>query len=295
LKLRRLGPEIMEFHTPGSVGEAIGLLTSDPDARLLAGGASLVAMMNARLVEPSMLVSLARIPGLAGISETDDGTLRIGAMTQHRETASDKRLTGGRSILRRAANRIANPVVRNMGTIGGSIALADPAADYPAALVCLDAKIVVAGSSGERRIPAREFFTGWYETALRPGEMIVAVLISGTPAGSVGVYRKLARVAGDFAIVSVALLLGADIGHCTALQVAVGGSGPAPLRLPQFEEKLIGRPLGDLDAAALGRALAWISDPVDDVRASADYRRRVIPRMVDDAYRRAVHKHAGQR
>jgi len=175
-----------------------------------------------------------------------------------------------------------------MGTIGGSIALADPAADYPAALVCLDAEIVAAGPISERRIPAREFFTGWYETALEPGEMVAAVLIPKTTAGSVGVYRKLARVAGDFAIVSVALRLAAQNGHCTELQIAVGGSGPAPLRLPQFEEKLVGRPLDDLDAAALGRALAWISDPVDDVRASADYRRRVIPRMVEDAYRRAV-------
>ena len=285
----------MEFHAPNDLGSALGLLASEPDARPLAGGASLVAMMNARLVEPSTLVSLASIPELAGITEAESGMLRIGAMTRHCETASDRRLTGGRSILRRAASRIANPVVRNMGTIGGSIALADPAADYPAALVALDAEIVAAGTAGERHIAARDFFTGWYETALAPGEMIIAVLIPRTPAGSVGVYSKLARVAGDFAIVSVALLLGAENRRCTHLQVAVGGSGPAPLRLPQFEEKLLDRPLDDLDAAALGRALAWISDPVDDVRASADYRRRVIPRMVEDAYRRAVHKHGARR
>ncbi|MEX2297888.1 MAG: xanthine dehydrogenase family protein subunit M [Dongiaceae bacterium] len=280
----------MEFHRPTDINEALRLLAADPEARPLAGGASLVAMMNARLVEPTTLISLAGIATLAGITEIDGGILRIGAMTRHRETASDMRLSGGRLVLRRAAGRIANPVVRNMGTIGGSIALADPAADYPAALVCLDAEILAAGEKGERHIPAREFFTGWYETALEPGEMIAAVLIPKTPAGSVGVYRKLARVAGDFAIVSVALRLAAQNGHCTELQIAVGGSGPAPLRLPQFEEKLVGRPLDDLDAAALGRALAWISDPVDDVRASADYRRRVIPRMVEDAYRRAVAK-----
>ncbi|MEX0807847.1 MAG: xanthine dehydrogenase family protein subunit M [Dongiaceae bacterium] len=278
----------MEFHRPTDMGEALRLLAADPEARPLAGGASLVAMMNARLVEPTTLISLAGIDGLSGITEIDGGVLRIGAMTRHRETASDMRLSGGRSVLRRAAGRIANPVVRNMGTIGGSIALADPAADYPAALVCLDAEIVVAGKAGERRIAARDFFTGWYETALEPSEMVVAVLVPKTSAGSVGVYRKLTRVAGDFAIVSIALRLTAENGHCTELQIAVGGSGPAPLRLPQFEEKLIGRPLDDLDAAALGRALAWISDPVDDVRASADYRRRVIPRMVEDAYCRAV-------
>ncbi len=285
----------MELHRPTDLADAIRLLAEEPEARPLAGGASLVAMMNARLVEPSALVSLAQIPGLSGISEAGDGALRIGAMTRHRETASDMRLTGGRSILRRAASRIANPVVRNMGTIGGSIALADPAADYPAALVCLDAAIEIAGPAGARRVAARHFFTGWYQTALAPGEMVTAVLLPAAPTGSVGVYRKLARIAGDFAIVSVALMLGAEGDRCTTLRVAVGACGPAPLRLPEFEEKLVGRPLDALDIGALGRALAWISDPVDDVRGSAAYRRRVIPRLVTDAYERARHKHEARR
>jgi carbon-monoxide dehydrogenase medium subunit len=285
----------MEFHSPTDLAEALSLLASQADARPLAGGASLVAMMNARLVEPAALVSLARIPGLAGIADAGDGWLRVGAMTRHRETAGDMRLSGGRSVLRRAATRIANPVVRNMGTIGGSIALADPAADYPPALVCLGAEIEIAGAAGRRRVAAADFFTGWYETALAPAEMVTAVLLPPAPAGAVGVYRKLARIAGDFAIVSVALMLGAEAGRCTTLRVAVGGSGPMPLRLPEFEAKLVGRKLEELDIAALGRALAWIADPVDDVRASAAYRRRVIPRMVEDAYRRAIHKHGARR
>lgn len=285
----------MELHRPTALADAIRLLAETPDSRPLAGGASLVAMMNARLVEPTALVSLARVLGLAGISDEANGTIRIGAMTRHRETASDMRLTGGRSILRRAASRIANPVVRNMGTIGGSIALADPAADYPAALVCLDAEIEIAGKSGTRKVAAKDFFTGWYETALQPGEMVVAVHLPSAPSGSVGAYRKLARIAGDFAIVSVALMLGAEGDRCTTLRVSVGACGPAPIRLPEFEDKLVGRPLGQLDIGALGRALAWISDPVDDVRASADYRRRVIPRLVADAYERARHKHEARR
>lgn len=285
----------MEFHRPTDLDGALRLLANSEEARPLAGGASLVAMMNARLVEPGALVSLAGIPGLAGIEEEADGTIRIGAMTRHRETASDMRLTGGRSVLRRAASRIANPVVRNMGTIGGSIALADPAADYPAALVCLDADIEIAGPGGTRRVAATDFFTGWYETALEPGEMVVSVRLPTAPKGSVGVYRKLARISGDFAIVSVALLLAVENGRASALRVAVGGCGPTPLRLPEFEAKLTGRPLDDLDSAALGRALAWISDPVDDVRASAAYRRRVIPRLVEDAYARARHKYEARR
>jgi len=285
----------MEFHSPTDLGDALRLLAADPGARPIAGGATLVAMMNARLVEPTTLVSLARIPGLAGISDAGGGALRIGAMTRHRETASDMRLTGGRSILRRAASRIANPAVRNMGTIGGSISLADPAADYPGALVAIEADIEIAGPDGTRHVAANDFFTGWYETALEPGEMVTAAIVPPAPAGSVGVYRKLARIAGDFAIVSVALMLGAENDRCTLLRVSVGGCGPAPIRLAQFEDKLVGHALKALDIAALGRALAWAADPVDDVRASAAYRRRVIPRLVVDAYQRAIHKHEARR
>jgi carbon-monoxide dehydrogenase medium subunit len=273
---------------PTSVDEAAALLAADGDTRCLAGGATLVAMMNARLVTPSRLVSLAGIEELRGITATPEGGLRIGAMTRHGETAGDSRLAGAAAVIRSAAGQIANPVIRNMGTIGGSIAFADPAADYPPALVAAAAEIEIAGPQGRRRIKAEDFFADWYMTALDPGEIVAGVLVPRAPKTSYGRYHKLARVSGDFAIASVALTVAAENGHITAIRVAVGGCGPKPVRSAPIEAALIGQPLAGLEAGELGAALAAGADPADDVRASAAYRRLVIPRLVRQAVAEAV-------
>lgn len=273
---------------PRSVAEAATLLAADGDGRCLAGGATLVAMMNARLVTPSRLVSLAGIEELRGIVSTADGGLRIGAMTRHAETAADLRLAGSAAVIRSAAGQIANPVVRNMGTMGGSIAFADPAADYPPALVAAAAEIEIAGRQGRRRVKAEDFFVDWYMTALEPGEIVTAVLVPPSPKNAFGRYHKLARVSGDFAIASVALCLAADGGRVTAFRLAVGGCGPKPVRSAEIEAALIGGSLTALDATELGAALAAAADPVDDVRASAAYRRLVVPRLVRQAVAEAV-------
>jgi carbon-monoxide dehydrogenase medium subunit len=277
-----------ELLHPTSIGEAASLLAADGDGRCLAGGATLVAMMNARLVAPSRLVSLAGIDELRGIGPTPDGGLRIGAMTRHAETAGDSRLSGGIAVIRKAAEQIANPVVRNMGTMGGSIAFADPAADYPPALVAAGAEIEIAGSQGRRRVKADDFFVDWYTTALEPGEIVTAVLVPAAPKNSYGGYHKLARVSGDFAIASVALCVAVDAGRVTALRLAVGGCGPKPVRSPEAERALIGAPLTKLDTTGLGAAVAAAADPVDDVRASAAYRRLVVPRLIRQAVTEAV-------
>lgn len=261
---------------PGSLTEALALLESEPGARCLAGGATLVAMMNAGLVEPSLLVALDGVAELSGITARSDGGLRIGAMTRHRDTASEVRLTGSLAMVRQAAGVIANAVVRNMGTMGGSVAFADPAADYPPALVAAGAEIEIAGSGGGRRLRACDFFRDWYTTALEPGEIVAAINLP-PPAPRPSLYRKHARTSGDFAIASIALALTADR---AGVRVAIGGCGPVPLRLDAAEEALAGR-LGDPAAvAAAGSLLAEAADPVDDVRGSADYRRRLIPRLL---------------
>ena len=276
-----------ELLHPTSVWEAASLL-ADGDGRCLAGGATLVAMMNARLVAPNRLVSLAAIDELRGIAPTPDGGLRIGAMTRHAETAGDSRLSGSAAVIRRAAEQIANPVVRNMGTMGGSIAFADPAADYPPALVAAGAEVEIAGSGGRRRIKAEDFFVDWYATALEAGEIVTAVFVPAAPRNSYGGYHKLARVSGDFAIASVAFCLAADAGRITAFRLAVGGCGPRPVRSDDAERALVGAPLARLDTAELGAALAAAADPVDDVRASAAYRRLVVPRLIRRAATEAV-------
>jgi aerobic carbon-monoxide dehydrogenase medium subunit len=265
------------YHRPATVEDAARILAATDGARCLAGGATLVAMMNAALAEPKAIVSLAGIAELSGITESGGG-FRIGAMTRHRETAEEARLTGTLAVLRNAARQIANPPVRNMGTIGGSIAFADPAADYPPALVAAKAEIEIAGTAGRRRVAAEDFFVDWYTTAVGAGELVTAVYLP-TPRPGLGHYKKFARVAGDFAIASVALAVARE-GRDVSVRIAVGGCGPKPIHLAEVDAALSAK-FADADAAAAaGRRLAEASDPVDDVRASADYRRRVIPRLV---------------
>jgi carbon-monoxide dehydrogenase medium subunit len=266
------------YHRPATVEEAAKLLAENDGARCLSGGATLVAMMNAQLAEPKAIVSLSGIAELAGITPVTGGGFRIGAMTRHRETAEEARLTGTLALLREAARQIANPPVRNMGTIGGSIAFADPAADYPPALVVAQAEVEIAGAAGRRRVAAQDFFVDWYATALAPGELVTAVYLPPPRAGA-GLYKKLARVSGDFAIASVALSVAKEKDGVSA-RVAVGGCGPKPIRAGDVDAMLSAK-FGDAaTAAAAGERLAAASDPVDDVRASAEYRRLVIPRLV---------------
>ena len=265
------------LHRPESLCEAIGLLTGGADVRPLAGGASLVAMLNARLVEPSALVSLARVKELHGSSLLADGTLQLGAMMRHRELAECATLAGSRRALQEAARAIANPTIRAMGTIGGSIALHDPGADYPPALVALSATVELVGPAGKRLVRVADFFVDWYATALARDELVTAIRLPPGGAGA-GVYHKLARVAGDFAIVSVAIVLHGD----ARVRAVIGGCGPRPLSLPEADAEL---ERGNV--AAAGALLAEAADPLDDSRASASYRRRVIPRMLARAFAEA--------
>lgn len=259
---------------PQTVAEAVALLAAIPDARPISGGASLVAMMNAGLVAPDALVSLTRVEELCGLRVSPDGSITIGAATRHNAIAQDGRLTGTAAVLSHAAAQIAGEAVRNMGTIGGAIAHADPGLDFPPALYAVDATVEIAAKAGSRRVPIREFFVDWYTTALQPGEIVVAIAIPKPKAG-VGLYLKHARVSGDFAIASVALSL-ADDGE---VRVAIGGCGPTPLASPEADRILS----ADLSTSSVGRAgelLVELANAVDDVRGTAEYRRLLIPRML---------------
>jgi aerobic carbon-monoxide dehydrogenase medium subunit len=270
------------LYHPRSVAEATGLLAQDPQAKLLAGGATLVAMLNAGVIEPAALISLKGVAEIQGISTLGDGSIRIGAFTRHRDTAASAALTGANAAVRSAASQIANATVRNMGTIGGSIAFADPGLDYPAALVAARAEIEVAAASGRRVVPAADFFIDWYSTALKPGELVTAVLLPATKTGSAGVYIKHARVAGDYATVSVAACL--DAGG--AIHVAVGACGPAPLTSAEASA-VLSADRSDSAITRAGALLEALADPLDDVRGSAMYRRLLIPRLLLRAVRAA--------
>ena len=273
----------MEFHQPTSLDAALALLAADPEAMLLAGGATLVAMMNADLVAPSALVSLRAVPELQTIEVKPDGGLRIGAMLSHAALAAEARLTGGNAVVREAAAQIAHPAVRNIGTLGGAVAHGDPSSDLPAALVAANAVIETAGPAGKREIAAEEFFEDYLTTALQAGEMVAAVRLPAQPEGATGHYEKFARVHGDYATLSVALVLAMAGGECSFARVALGAAGATPVRVAEAEACLIGSAL-DADAVEAAAAkLVEASDPIDDVRGSAEYRLMLVPRLLGRA------------
>jgi carbon-monoxide dehydrogenase medium subunit len=276
-------PRLEGFHRPQSLQEAVALLAQDPEAKLLSGGATLVAMMNARVLEPAALISLGGVPEIQGIAEAADGTLRIGAFTRHCETAADARLRDDLFVVRDAASQIANATVRNMGTIGGAVAFADPGLDYPPALVATGAQVELVSVQGTRRLAAADFFVDWYTTALEPGELVSAILLPKARPGR-SRYCKLARVSGDYAIASVAIVLTSS----GAVRVAVGACGPKPLHSPEVDA-MLSRDRSEAGVEHAARKLVGLADPVDDVRGSADYRRMLIPRLLRQALTEVEH------
>jgi len=272
-------PSSPSLFRPCTLDEALDILAGTSDARPISGGASLVAMMNAGLVEPAALVSLTRIPELSGVRRTADGGILVGAATRHSAIAADKIFDGTAVVLAHAASQIAGVAVRNMGTIGGAIAHADPGLDFPPALFAVDARVQLAAKSGRRTLPIRDFFVDWYATALEPGEIVISFEIPKPKPGT-GFYLKHARVAGDFAIVSIALAL-ADDG---AARVAVGGCGPSPLASTEADE-MLSSGLSANTVRRAGELLMVLANPVDDVRGTAEHRKLLIPRMLARAVR----------
>jgi carbon-monoxide dehydrogenase medium subunit len=277
----------MKLHRPDNLDEALSLLSQYDNARCIAGGQTLVAMMNADIVQPDALVSLDRIGALRGIARRPDGAVEIGAMTTHREVAAFGGFAPAQAVVGAAARPIAPPPIRNRGTIGGSIAHADPAADLPTALTAAQAEVEVAGPRGRRSIAIDDFFVDFLTTAVEPDEIVACVRLPRGPAGARAHYEKFARVDGDFAILSVAVVLGFEGGVCSHARLALGAAGPTPIRSDDADRALIGRAIDDdaIDRAAA--ALDARCDPIDDFRGSADYRRRIMPRLVRRAIREA--------
>ncbi len=277
----------MRYCCPTSIEEAVAILNTDEDARCLAGGATLVAMLNAELLSPSTLVSLRAIADLDGIRHTDSG-ITIGAMTRHAVVANDQRLNNGLTVVRLAAQEIGHPAIRAVGTIGGAIAHADPSADYPTALLAANAEVEVIGSSGARTVPAGDFFQDYFTTALAHGEMITSIHLANADPGTVSSYFKVARSDGDFAITSMAFCGNFDGSTCTAARVAVGGCASTPLNVTAVDKMLIGAELGSDQVTMAAQALADACDPIDDVRGSADYRRLLVKRLLPRVLQRAI-------
>jgi len=277
-----------EYACPSTISEAVTLLAShDGDAKPLAGGQSLVPMMAFRVAAPALLVDLRKLPELRQIKIADDG-VTLGAMVRWREILDDARLRTAHPLLVTAVEHVAHYQIRNRGTVGGSIAHADPAAEMPGIAVTCEAKIAVVGKAGARTIDAANFFKGPLVTALDSDEIITEIRLPAWPAKRRFGFREFARRRGDFAMAGVALFYDEDNG--TAKNVHVGAIGVAerPLRLAAVEQALNGR---TIDEAAMTEAEAAASasvDPADDIHASGAYRKALIGVMVERALRAAA-------
>jgi aerobic carbon-monoxide dehydrogenase medium subunit len=276
-------PAAFEYRRASSVDEAVSLLADNgDDAKLLAGGHSLLPLMRLRLAVPAMLVDIGRVEGLSFVSEAaGGGSLRIGALTRHHDVANSELLRDRVPLLAEVAGQIGDPQVRHRGTIGGSIAHGDPASDLPAALLALRATLVARGPGGEREIPADDFFTGFLETALAPDEMLTEIRVPAMDGSGWG-FEKFARRAQDWAIVGVAAVLEPIGNGGGGPGVGLVNMGPAPLRATAVEDALR-QGAGAEDAAA--RADEG-TEPPADLNASTEYRRhlsRVLVRRALEA------------
>jgi carbon-monoxide dehydrogenase medium subunit len=284
-------PAAFEYHAPRSIGEATALLVAlGADAKILSGGQSLIPLMKLRLASPRHLVDINGIPGLAHVREAD-GHLRIGALTRESDLEESDVIRARYPLLHDTCAVIADPLVRNLATVGGNLAHGDPANDHPATMLALEAEVVATGPRGERRIPVASFFTGPFETALRPDEILVEIQIPTPPPRSGGAYLKLERKVGDFATAGVAvqLALGAG-GACERVGIGLTNVGLTPIKATAAEAALRGqRP----DEAAIRRAAELAADassPAEDLRGSVEYKRDLVRVLTARALRRALQR-----
>lgn len=263
------------YARPASMAQALALLAEHKDdARVLAGGQSLVPMMNFRVAAPKVLVDINRISALAGIKVAKDH-VRIGALTRHVELERSEDIARHLPLIASAMPHIAHPAIRNRGTFGGSCALADPAAELPACALALDATFVLAGKKGERRVAAKDFFKGLYATALKTGELLVAAEFPRAKPGYASVFGELARRHGDYAMVGVAIHGSTQKGEFSDMRVAFLGVGDRPVRAARLEQALEGEPA---TAKTLEVALAQLDadlDPRADLHSSAETKRHL--------------------
>jgi carbon-monoxide dehydrogenase medium subunit len=265
-----------ELHTPGTLPDALQLLNQYGDeARPMSGGTALVLLMQQRLVRPGHVVSLTGIPELNQM-KTSNGTLEIGGTVQHRRVETDADVKQRWPLLAEAYRRVATVRIRNVATVGGGLAHADPSMDPPAALIVLNARVRVAGTSGTREIPIEELWRDYYETSLAPGELITQLLVPAPAANLKSAYIKfLPRTADDYPTIAVAAGVVVENGRCSDVRIALNAAGPTAIRARAAEDILRGQePTPELLRAAAATVPA-ITDPTSDHRGSAQYKRRM--------------------
>jgi len=281
-------PPTFDYHAPKSVGEAIALLGQyGSDAKILAGGHSLLPMMKLRFAQPAHLIDINRIDELRGISEDGDEVV-IGAMTVENDLIASPVLQAKVPLLAEAPKLIADPQVRNRGTIGGDIAHGDPGNDHPALTIAVDASFVLEGPNGRRTVKADGFFHGTYMTDLSEDEILVAIRVPAFAAGTGWAYEKLKRKTGDWATAGAAVVMRMAGGSVTHCRIALTNVAPMALRAADAEKALIGQPLTDATVDAAAQAAMAICDPAEDLRGDRDYKTAMAGQMVKRAIRAAA-------
>lgn len=275
-------PNAFEYHSPATVDEALALLDEHGDeAKLLAGGHSLIPLMKLRLAAPGHLIDLARIDGLsyirdlAGAAASGSG-IAIGAMTTHNAVATSEIVRGRLAVLAEATAAIGDPQVRNRGTIGGSVAHADPGADLPGVMLALNAELVLRGPNGVRAVPAAEFFVDLFTTAIAPGELLTEIRIPALPARSGSTYLKLPNQASGYAIVGIAAIVTLDGNVISDARVGISGVAETAKRAGQTEAALRGKPATSEMVKQAAQYAGEDIEPLGDMHASAEYRSHLV-------------------
>jgi len=289
-------PASFDYHAPRSVPEALELLGRLGErAKVLSGGQSLLPLLKLRLGEAGHLVDIGRIPDLEYVDE-QDGVLRIGGRTREAALERSELIRSRYPILFDTASVIADPIVRNLATVGGNLAHGDPANDHPATMIALGARVVATGPKGAREIPVEEFFTGLFETALAQGELLTEIRIPAPPPRSGGAYRKLERKVGDFATAAAAvqLTLGAG-GEVERAGIGLTNAGPTPVKAQEAERWLVGKALDDATIAEAARLAAKAANPSADRRGTVEYKREMARVLTARALRLAAERAKGGR
>ncbi len=280
-------PARFEYHRPSSLEDALGLLSSLEDAKVLAGGQSLIPVMKLRFAAPAHLVDINHIPGLDGLEATN-GSLRIGALVRHNQMAGSDVIAARHPLLASTAPQIADPLVRNLGTVGGSLAHADPAGDWGSAMLAAGASVALTSARGEREVAVSDFLVDIFTTAMEADEILTEVRVP-LPSGSLGgAYLKLERKIGDFATVGVAVQVELEGGTIRRAGIGLTGVGSKNLRAAEAEQALAGAEPNEDAYANAGRLAAAVADPVSDVRGSAEYKRHMVEVYVRRGLSRAV-------
>ena len=280
-----------QYESPGTLAEAISLLQKYGDeAKILSGGHSLIPMMKLRFASPEYLIDINNIKGLSHINE-DNGLVKIGALTREAEIEHSDLLKKYFPIFGDVTKLIADPQVRNRGTVGGNLAHGDAANDHPAAMLALRANVVITGPDGDRTVPIDEFFFGFYMTAIQQNEILTEIQIPIPPPGTGSAYHKLERKVGDYATAGVAVQLTLDNkGVCTAAGIGLTNVNPVPLRAARSEKALLGRPITDASIAEAAQYASEDCNPSSDLRGSEEYKRAMVAVLVKRMIHKAVNR-----